>query len=126
MTGQRLLGGSGLATSPLAFGGNVFGWTVEAEQSFALLDAFVAGGGKLIDTADVYSAWHPANRGGESETIIGEWLSRSGRRPNVLIATKVGMLDGPGGSGLKPLRIVAAVEESLRRLRTDYIDVYFG
>lgn len=109
-----------------ALGGNVFGWTIDRDRSCAILDAFVDGGGTLIDTADVYLAWHPGNKGGESETIIGEWLSRSGRRRDVLIATKVGMLDGPGGSGLKPSRIAAAVDDSLRRLQTDIIDIYFA
>jgi aryl-alcohol dehydrogenase-like predicted oxidoreductase len=126
MIQARALGGSGLATAALTLGGNVFGWTADRDRSFAILDAFVDGGGTLIDTADVYSAWHPGNSGGDSELVIGEWLARTGRRNDVLIATKVGMLDGPGGSGLKPSRIAAAVDESLRRLQTDVIDIYFA
>lgn len=126
MSQQRPLGGSGLSTPPLMLGGNVFGWTSDRERSFAVLDAFVDGGGRLIDTADVYSAWVPGHQGGESETVIGEWLARSGRRQDVLIATKVGMLPGEGGKGLEGSRIVAAVEASLRRLGTDVIDLYFA
>jgi aryl-alcohol dehydrogenase-like predicted oxidoreductase len=126
MTQSRPLGSSGLATPPLVLGGNVFGWTIDTDRSCAILDAFVDRGGTMIDTADIYSAWIPGNKGGESESVIGEWLARSGRRKDVLIATKVGMLDGPGGSGLKASRIVAAAEESLRRLRTDVIDLYFA
>lgn len=126
MTQNRSLGSSGLSTPPLVLGGNVFGWTIDIEQSCAILDSFVAGGGTMIDTADIYSAWNPGNKGGESENAIGEWLARSGRRKDVAIATKVGMLDGPGGSGLKASRIVAAAEESLKRLRTDVIDLYFA
>ena len=126
MIETRTLGGSGLTTPPLVFGGNVFGWTVDARQSFEILDAFVDGGGTMIDTADSYSAFVPGNVGGESETIIGQWLECSGKRKQVSIATKVGMLDGAGGSGLKPSRIAAAVEESLNRLRTDAIDLYFA
>lgn len=126
MSQQRPLGGSGLSTPPLMLGGNVFGWTSDREHSFAVLDAFVDGGGRLIDTADVYSAWVPGHQGGESETVIGEWLARSGRRQDVLIATKVGMLPGEGGKGLEGSRIVAAVEASLRRLGTDVIDLYFA
>jgi aryl-alcohol dehydrogenase-like predicted oxidoreductase len=126
MIEERSLGGSGLTTSPLALGGNVFGWTIDIEQGCEILDAFIDGGGKLIDTADIYSAWKPGNKGGESEAVIGEWLSRSGRRDNVLIATKVGMLDGPGGKGLQPTRIASAIDESLKRLRTDVVDIYFA
>lgn len=126
MSQQRPLGGSGLSTPPLMLGGNVFGWTSDRERSFAVLDAFVDGGGRLIDTADVYSAWVPGHQGGESEIVIGEWLARSGRRQDVLIATKVGMLPGEGGKGLEGSRIVAAVEASLRRLGTDVIDLYFA
>src|SRR5919199_6308030 len=90
-TGRRNLGNSGLEVAQLAFGGNVFGWTADERTSFALLDAFVAAGFNLIDTADVYSRWAPGNQGGESETIIGRWLRQSGRRADVIIATKVGM-----------------------------------
>jgi len=123
---KRKLGVSGLETIPLVLGGNVFGWTADRDASFAVLDAFVAGGGTMIDTADVYSAFAPGNKGGESETMIGEWLKRRGRRDDVLIATKVGLLAGTGGEGLAPSRIEAAVDESLARLQTDYIDLYFA
>jgi len=125
MTEQRALGSSGLTTPPLILGGNVFGWTADQATSFAILDAFVAGGGRMIDTADVYSVWAPGNVGGESETIIGCWLAHRGRRDDVLIATKVGMKpDGPGA--LTADRIAACVEASLQRLQTDYIDLYFA
>jgi len=126
MTELRELGTSGLRTPPLVLGGNVFGWTVDKVQSFRILDAFADAGGVMIDTADVYSAWVDGNRGGESETIIGEWLRHSGKRDKVLIATKVGMLDGEGGTGLAPARIAAAAEASLRRLGVDTIDLYFA
>ena len=106
MTSRRL-GATDLFTPPLVFGGNVFGWTADRATSFRLLDAFVDGGGVMIDTADVYSAWAPGHRGGESETIIGDWLRESGRRDRVLIATKVGMLPGEGGEKLAPARIAA-------------------
>ena len=121
---QRQLGSSGLMVSPLAFGGNVFGWTADAATSFSLLDAFVAAGLNFIDTADVYSRWAPGNRGGESETIIGQWLKRGGPRDQVLIATKVGMEMAPDRKGLKKDYILRAVEDSLKRLNTDYIDLY--
>ena len=120
----RQLGRSGIAVAPLAFGGNVFGWTVDEAMSFRLLDAFVAAGFNLIDTADVYSHWAPGNQGGESETIIGKWLQRSGKRDRVVLATKVGMEMGPDRKGLSAAYIRQAVEDSLRRLRTDTIDVY--
>ncbi len=121
---KRKLGNSGLEVFPLSFGGNVFGWTVDEPTSFKLLDAFVASGFNLIDTADVYSRWVPGNNGGESETIIGNWLKRSGNRERVIIATKVGMDMGPNKKGLSKGHIVRAVEESLKRLQTDYIDLY--
>lgn len=121
---MRPIGNSGLEAGPLAFGGNVFGWTTDEATSFRLLDAFVDAGLNLIDTADVYSRWAPGNQGGESETIIGRWLERTGKRDRVLIATKVGMEMGPGMSGLSPIRIRAAAEESLRRLKIDHIDLY--
>jgi aryl-alcohol dehydrogenase-like predicted oxidoreductase len=125
MTIQRKLGDSGLSTPPLILGGNVFGWTIDRAASFAVLDAFVAGGGRMVDTADVYSVWAPGNVGGESETIIGEWLTNRGRRDDILIATKVGMKpDGP--KALSAERIATCVEASLKRLRTDYIDLYFA
>jgi aryl-alcohol dehydrogenase-like predicted oxidoreductase len=123
MTDLRRLGASDLRIAPLVLGGNVFGWTADRDVSFAVLDAFVAGGGTLIDTADVYSAWVDGHAGGESEATIGEWLKASGHRDRVLIATKVGML---GEQKLAPSHIVAACEASLRRLGTDRIDLYFA
>jgi len=121
---KRKLGNSGIKVFPLAFGGNVFGWTVDETMSFTLLDAFVAAGFNLIDTADVYSRWVPGHKGGESETIIGKWLKRSGNRARVVIATKVGKEMGPGKKGLSKAYILRAVEDSLQRLQTDYIDLY--
>ena len=121
---KRKLGNSGIEIAPLAFGGNVFGWTVDEAASFDLLDAFVDAGFDFIDTADVYSHWAPGNSGGESETIIGKWLQRSGRRDRVIIATKVGNKMGPGREGLSAAYIRTAVEDSLKRLQTDYIDLY--
>ena len=118
----RALGRSGLKTAPLVFGGNVFGWSADEDASFALLDAFVDTGFNLIDTADVYSAWVPGNRGGESETIIGRWLKRSGKRDKVLIATKVAKWSEHPGLSAK--NIEAAVDASLARLQTDVIDLY--
>ena len=123
---QRRLGASDLKIAPLVLGGNVFGWTADRDASFAVLDAFVDGGGTMIDTADVYSAWVDGHSGGESETMIGEWLKASGKRDRVLIATKVGMLPGEGGEKLAPARIAAACDASLRRLGTDRIDLYFA
>jgi len=123
----RPLGRSGLATAPLAFGGNVFGWTADEATSFRLLDAFVDGGFNLVDTADVYSRWAPGHAGGESETVIGKWLARTGKRHRVLIATKVGKPmgeEGSGRTGLSRRWIRQAVEDSLRRLHTDHIDLY--
>ena len=121
---QRQLGRSGLAVPPIAFGGNVFGWTVGEADAFSLLDAMVDAGLTFIDTADVYSRWAPGNRGGESEVIIGKWLARSGKRDKMVIATKVGMEMGPGAQGLSPAYIARAAEDSLARLQTDYIDLY--
>jgi aryl-alcohol dehydrogenase-like predicted oxidoreductase len=121
---KRKLGNSGLEVAPLAFGGNVFGWTVDEPTSFALLDAFVEAGFNLIDTADMYSTWVKGHKGGESETIIGKWLKRSGNRPKVVIATKVGKEMGPNRKGLSKTYIHQAVEDSLQRLQTDYIDLY--
>ena len=121
---KRKLGNSGLEVAPLAFGGNVFGWTVDEPTSFELLDAFVEAGFNLIDTADMYSTWVKGNKGGESETIIGKWLKRSGKRTKVVIATKVGKEMGPNRKGLSKAYIKQAVEDSLRRLQTDYIDLY--
>jgi len=119
---RRRLGRSALETAPIAFGGNVFGWTVDESVSFALLDAFVDAGFNLIDTADGYSAWVPGNQGGESETIIGKWLARSGKRDKVLIATKVAKF--ARRPGLSAANIALAVEDSLRRLQVDRIDLY--
>jgi aryl-alcohol dehydrogenase-like predicted oxidoreductase len=121
---MRKLGNSGLEVSPLAFGGNIFGWTVDEPTSFRLLDAFASAGFNFIDTADVYSRWVPGNKGGESETIIGNWLKSRGHRHQVMIATKVGMEMGPGQKGLSRDYIVRAVEDSLHRLQSDYIDLY--
>lgn len=121
---QRQLGRSGLSVPPLAFGGNVFGWTVNEADAFSLLDAMVDAGLNFIDTADVYSRWAPGNRGGESEVIIGKWLAKSGKRDKVVIATKVGSEMGPGAKGLSPHYIARAVDDSLARLQTDYIDLY--
>ncbi|MDB5661710.1 MAG: NADP-dependent aryl-alcohol dehydrogenase [Sphingomonas bacterium] len=128
MVVKRALGSSGLDVAPLVLGGNVFGWTADQPTSFAVLDAFVAGGGTMIDTADVYSQWIPGNSGGESETVIGHWLKQRGHRDDVQIATKVGMLvpEGLEENGLSPRNIAVAVEASLRRLQTDYIDLYFA
>jgi aryl-alcohol dehydrogenase-like predicted oxidoreductase len=121
---QRRLGRSQLTVAPLAFGGNVFGWTVDESTSFALLDAFVDAGFNLIDTADVYSHWAPGNVGGESETIIGKWLAGSGKRDRVVIATKVGSQMAEDLHGLSKQYIMRAVEASLKRLQTDRIDLY--
>lgn len=121
---KRKLGNSGLEVSPLCFGGNVFGWTIDEAASFKLLDAYVAAGFNFIDTADVYSKWVPGNKGGESETIIGKWLKLRRNRDKVVIATKVGMQMGPDKKGLSSVYILQAVEESLKRLQTDYIDLY--
>ena len=120
----RPLGRSGLATPPLALGGNVFGWTADEKTSFEILDRFVGGGFSLIDTADIYSNWVPGNVGGESETVIGKWLKSRGQRERVLVATKVCGDMGADGKGLSASHIKRAVEASLRRLQTDYIDLY--
>jgi aryl-alcohol dehydrogenase-like predicted oxidoreductase len=121
---KRPLGSSGLETAPLVFGGNVFGWTTDEPTSFALLDAFVDQGFNFVDTADVYSRWAEGHQGGESETIIGKWLKRTGKRDKILIASKVGMDMGEAGKGLGKAHIVSSVEDSLRRLQTDHIDLY--
>ena len=121
---KRRLGNSSLQVAPLVFGGNVFGWTADETMSFRLLDGFVAAGFDCIDTADVYSKWVPGNKGGESETIIGKWLKLRGGRSKLVIATKVGM-EMPGiGQGLAKDYICKRVEDSLKRLNTDYIDLY--
>lgn len=121
---KRKIGRSGLEVVPLCLGGNVFGWTIERAASFKVLDAFVAAGLDFIDTADVYSRWAPGNKGGESETIIGEWFKATGQRDKVVLATKVGMDMGDGKVGLKKAYILRAVEDSLKRLQTDRIDLY--
>jgi aryl-alcohol dehydrogenase-like predicted oxidoreductase len=123
LTKTRTFGHSGLEVSPLMLGGNVFGWTIDEAASFKILDAFVDAGLNFIDTADIYSTWVPGHTGGESETIIGNWLKRSGKRSKIVLATKVGM-QMPAGKGLKKDYILQAVEASLRRLQTDHIDLY--
>lgn len=120
----RPLGRSGLKVSPLCFGGNVFGWTADEATSCSLLDAWVDAGFNFIDTADVYSRWAPGHQGGESEAVIGRWLAASGKRDRIVLATKVGMDMGEGRVGLRAARIRTAVEDSLRRLGTDHIDLY--
>ena len=126
MPDLRPLGRSGLQTPRLVLGGNVFGWTSSGEEAFRILDRFADAGGRMIDTADVYSVWVPGHNGGESESLIGEWLKRSGRRGEMLIATKVGMLAGEGGEKLEPARIAAAAEASLKRLGVETIDLYYA
>jgi aryl-alcohol dehydrogenase-like predicted oxidoreductase len=126
MIETRPLGSSGLATPRLVLGGNVFGWTAKGEEAFRILDRFVEAGGVMIDTANVYSSWVAGNKGGESESLIGQWLKRRGGRDGVLIATKVGMLGGEGGAKLAPARIAAAAEASLRRLGVEAIDLYYA
>ncbi|WP_129790658.1 aldo/keto reductase [Sphingosinicella sp. CPCC 101087] len=122
---RRLLGGTPFEIAPLMFGGNVFGWTVDEATSFALLDRFVDAGFNAVDTADVYSGWIEGNEGGESETIIGNWLAQGGgRRDRIVLATKVGMEMAPDRKGLARDYIIRAAEDSLRRLRTDRIDLY--
>lgn len=121
---KRRLGRSDLMVSPLCLGSNVFGWTVDEATSFKLLDSYADEGLNFIDTADVYSTWVPGNTGGESETIIGKWMKTRGNRDKLIIATKVGSEMGPGKKGLSKSYIRSAVEASLQRLQTDYIDLY--
>lgn len=121
---KRELGKTGIMVSPLMFGGNVFGWTIDQATSFKLLDAFADAGFNFIDTADVYSRWVPGNKGGESEIIIGNWFKQSGRRDKIILATKVGKDMGDSKKGLSAKYIKQAVEDSLKRLQTDYIDLY--
>ena len=121
---KRKLGKSGLEIAPLALGGNVFGWTADEAMSFRILDAFIAHGFNLIDTANNYSRWVPGHQGGESETIMGKWLKQRGVRDKVIIATKVGMEMGADQKGLAKTYILKEVEQSLSRLQTDYIDLY--
>ena len=118
------IGTSDLDVFPLNLGGNVFGWTADTETSFRVLDDYRAAGGNFIDTADVYSAWGPGNSGGESETVIGQWLAARGNRDDVVVATKVGQF--PGLNGLSATTVAAAAEASLRRLGTDHIDLYYA
>ncbi|QUD89888.1 aldo/keto reductase [Phenylobacterium montanum] len=121
---KRKLGRSGLSIAPLMLGGNVFGWTADEKTSFAILDAFVDAGFDAVDTADVYSRWVPGHTGGESETVIGAWLKASGKRDRIVLATKLGMDMGGDNKGLSAAYMVRAVEDSLRRLQTDHIDLY--
>jgi len=120
----RKLGGSGLEVSPVCLGGNVFGWTADEPTSFDILDEFVGAGFDFIDTADVYSRWAPGHKGGESETVLGNWFQRSGNRKKVILATKVGIELAPEKKGLSKAYILREVEDSLQRLQTDYIDLY--
>lgn len=121
------LGRTELEVTPLCFGGNIFGWTADEQASFKVLDAYVEAGGNFIDTADVYSAWAPGHQGGESETILGKWMHERNNRHQMVIATKVGMLNAKGRpSDLSREHIIHAIEASLKRLQTDYIDVYFA
>jgi aryl-alcohol dehydrogenase-like predicted oxidoreductase len=122
---HRQLGQSELSVAPLAFGGNVFGWTADKKMSYRLLDHFVERGFNLVDTADVYSKWVPGHKGGESETILGQWIAQGGgRREKIVLATKVGMPMSDSETGLSRERIMAAVNASLKRLKTDHIDLY--
>lgn len=121
---KRQLGRSGIDIAPLVFGGNVFGWTANEARSFELLDRFVESGFNAIDTADVYSSWAPGLSGGESEAVLGRWLAQRGRRDDIVLMTKVGMWEPR--KGLTAANIEAAIDDSLRRLRTDYLDVYFA
>ena len=124
---MRPLGKSGLSTAPLVLGGNVFGWTADRATSFEVLDAFLDGGFNAVDTANVYSRWIPGHKGGESETVLGEWFAQGGgRREKTLLITKVGSDMGEGGKGLRADYIVEACEASLKRLQTDHIDLYFS
>jgi aryl-alcohol dehydrogenase-like predicted oxidoreductase len=121
---MRTIGSSDLSVFPLCLGGNIFGWTIDEARSFAVLDAYAAAGGNFIDTADSYSAWVPGNGGGESETIIGNWMAARGNRDDIVVATKVGK--SPGVEGLAPATIRRAAEASLARLRSDRIDLYYA
>ena len=121
---KRKLGNTGIEVAPLALGTNVFGWTIDEARSFEILDAFTGAGFNLVDTADVYSRWATRHKGGESETIIGNWLKKTGKRDQIVLATKVGSDMGDGKKGLSKIYIIRAIEDSLRRLHTDHIDLY--
>ena len=121
---KRKLGNTGIEIAPLALGTNVFGWTIDEQRSFEILDAFVDAGFNLVDTADIYSRWGTGHVGGESETIIGKWLKKSGKRDKIVLATKAGGDMGDGRKGLSKAYIMQAVEASLKRLQTDHIDLY--
>ena len=121
---KRQLGNTGLYVYPITFGGNVFGWTIDEKQSFEILDAFTGAGFNFIDTADVYSRWAKGNKGGESEIIIGNWMKKKGNREKMIIATKVGSDMGSGKKDLSKKYILKAADDSLKRLKTDYIDLY--
>ena len=121
---KRALGNSGLQVSPLCFGGNVFGWTIDKNQSFKLLDAFVEAGFNFIDTADTYSWWVPGNTGGESETIIGAWLAERKNRDQIIVSSKTGSQNNERPKNVSRAFIISSVEDSLRRLKTDYVDLY--
>jgi aryl-alcohol dehydrogenase-like predicted oxidoreductase len=123
---RRRLGRTGITISPLVLGANVFGWTADKTTSFAILDRFAEAGFEAIDTADAYSTWVPGHAGGESESIIGEWMASRGRRDRTVVITKVGSEMGPGKKGLSAAYIAQAIEASLRRLQTDYVDVYLS
>jgi aryl-alcohol dehydrogenase-like predicted oxidoreductase len=123
---KRKLGRTGLEIAPLVFGGNVLGWTADERTSFDLLDRFVDAGLNAIDTADVYSSWAPGNKGGESETIIGKWMKKRGNRDKVIVITKVGSDMGQGKIDLSAPYIEKAIDESLRRLQTDFVDLYLS
>lgn len=126
MMQNRKFGNSDLLVSPISFGGNIFGWTVNEQESFNLLDAWVDAGFNFIDTADMYSIWVPGNVGGESETIIGNWMKSRGNREKIVVTTKLGIDMGEGRCGLSACYMKQAVEDSLRRLQTDYIDLYLS
>jgi aryl-alcohol dehydrogenase-like predicted oxidoreductase len=123
---MRRIGSTDLAVHPLCLGGNVFGWTLGEADGFAVLDAFRAGGGNFVDTADIYTNWEPGSSGGESETIIGAWMRDRGCRDEIVLATKVGGEMAPERAGLKPAYVRAAVEDSLRRLGTDHVDLLYA
>ncbi|QMW03597.1 aldo/keto reductase [Spirosoma foliorum] len=122
---KKRIGNSDMLVAPLNLGGNVFGWTLDEKESFAILDEFVANGFNFIDTADVYSAWKPGNQGGESETILGKWMQLRKNRDKIVLATKVGWDFGDGRKGINATYIHSAIQDSLRRLQTDYVDLYY-